>query len=1317
MNFLTRFFLLVALLRAGALLAQPNITQAEYFFDTDPGFGNGIPINITSPSPNVVLNFTPNIAGLSEGFHNLYVRGKDANGFWSLVHARTFQKLATPTSPTISSINPTSGLVGSSVVITGTNFSPLLANNTVRFNGVQATVTNASSTSLTVTVPPGATTGFITVTVGGLNGNSGSNFTVILPNITALEYFFNNDPGPGNGTAITITPGTNIDLTNINIPTTSLPIGWHTLCVRARDANNVWGFYECRRIYVRETPPIIPTPTVSDITQVEFFYNTDNGPGTGATIPISAGQNIDVVNTNLANTLPLGWHTVHVRAKNQNNDWGFYESRRIFVRGAPEPCCTPPSPITELEWFVDSDPGVGLSSTKLVINPSQTNLDLTDQPLDVGAQSLGAHQIYVRAKNADGAWSMTEAASFSVITGCPILNAPSATGLNRCDPGTVTLTAAGASVGETYRWYATNTSLTPLFTGNPFTTPVISVNTTYYVSAYNPTTFCESGRTPVTAGVSGIPKPTLNVTGSLAVCEGVSQVLTAPSGFSSYTWSNGLTNQQITVNTTGTYSVVVNNGICSSPPSDAFNFTVNSKPTKPTISGTGGGSLCGSGSVTLSAPAGSSGYTWSSGETTQNITVTSTGNYSVIVTNAAGCQSIASDVFTVTNANPTKPSITITGSTSLCDGSTVQLSAPSGFGSYAWSNGQTSQNITVSAAGTYTVIVSNGSCSSISSDPVSVSSSSTPSKPAITVNGNTSLCNGAFAVLSAPTGFSNYVWSNGETTRQIVVTNAGNYSVQTGNLSNCLSPTSDNVSITLTGQSCAGATPPAAPSTNNASRCGDGQLSLTASGASAGQEYRWYDALSGGNLLAATASLTIANLTQTTDYYVAVYDPITLLESSRIKTTATVVKLSKPTLQPGVGVTLCSGSTVTVDAPAGFSLYRWRRNGIVLNSTSQQLLISSGGNYTVETSDGTCYSPLSDELVITIITPPAKPIISGNNVICGSGTVKLTASGSGTYLWSTNETTQSINVTAGTYTVSISNGSCFTTSDPFVVASLAIPIKPSISFVGREFICAGAVVALTAPQGFTNYEWSTGATTQTILVDKNDAYTVKVGQDKNCLSVASDPKEVKLGTIQQCGIIPSATNRPPIIKPFTFGVPINGSSKHPLLDLISDADENLDLTTLQVVEQPSINGKASGGKARIDSDYQLEIDYTGLAFAGKENLPLRICDLAGLCIQQVMIIDVVGDVVVYNGITPDGDGINDFMRIQFIDVLEGANKNTVTILDRWGEVVFEVEDYDNQTQVFSGNSSSGSQLPSGIYLYKVVLSNGKKYTGFITLKR
>ena len=77
--------------------------------------------------------------------------------------------------PTITSFSPTSGNVGTSVTITGTNLTGVTA---VRFNGVTATFTASTATSVTATVPTGATTGKITVTTPGGTATSATDFTV-----------------------------------------------------------------------------------------------------------------------------------------------------------------------------------------------------------------------------------------------------------------------------------------------------------------------------------------------------------------------------------------------------------------------------------------------------------------------------------------------------------------------------------------------------------------------------------------------------------------------------------------------------------------------------------------------------------------------------------------------------------------------------------------------------------------------------------------------------------------------------------------------------------------------------------------------------------------------------------------------------------------------------------------------------------------------------------------------------------------------------------------------------------------------------------
>ncbi len=138
---------------------------------------------------------------------------------------------------TISSINPEVGEVGNSIMIMGTNFSPVRSNNKVSFNGVSALVTAATPTALTVTVPEGATAGPITVshyqltvtgpifniisipTISEVSPTSGAEGDIITITGTKFSDIIDNNSIVINGIVATITEATETSIT------TSIPIG------------------------------------------------------------------------------------------------------------------------------------------------------------------------------------------------------------------------------------------------------------------------------------------------------------------------------------------------------------------------------------------------------------------------------------------------------------------------------------------------------------------------------------------------------------------------------------------------------------------------------------------------------------------------------------------------------------------------------------------------------------------------------------------------------------------------------------------------------------------------------------------------------------------------------------------------------------------------------------------------------------------------------------------------------------------------------------------------------------------------------------
>jgi len=193
--------------------------------------------------------------------------------------------------------------------------------------------------------------------------------------------------------------------------------------------------------------------------------------------------------------------------------------------------------------------------------------------------------------------------------------------------------------------------------------------------------------------------------------------------------------------------------------------------------------------------------------------------------------------------------------------------------------------------------------------------------------------------------------------------------------------------------------------------------------------------------------------------------------------------------------------------------------------------------------------------------------------------------------------------------------------------------------------------------------------------------------------------------------ITTISNQPPVINATEATVPIAGSTSIDLTLLISDVDNNLDLTTLKIVNQPS-----SGALAQITNNV-LSIDYIGLNFSGQDRITIEVCDLSGSCTRQELIIEVVGDLNIYTGISPNGDIYNEKWVIQNIELLPDTRENKVSIYNRWGDLVFDIDNYNNDSRVFRGLNKNGVQLPTGIYFYKIEFARDRKsLTGYLNIK-
>lgn len=189
------------------------------------------------------------------------------------------------------------------------------------------------------------------------------------------------------------------------------------------------------------------------------------------------------------------------------------------------------------------------------------------------------------------------------------------------------------------------------------------------------------------------------------------------------------------------------------------------------------------------------------------------------------------------------------------------------------------------------------------------------------------------------------------------------------------------------------------------------------------------------------------------------------------------------------------------------------------------------------------------------------------------------------------------------------------------------------------------------------------------------------------------------------------SNVPPQIDPASTQVKVQGLAEIDLLVLISDADNNLDPASLTIVTQPT-----SGAPATIING-RLQIDYANTTFSGKDQVVISACDITGACSTAIISIDVIGDIIVYNGVSPNGDQLNDIFTIEYIDFLDDTRTNKVSIYNRWGDLVWEGSNYDNERVFFAGISKNGHELPNGNYFFKIEFTGRAPVTGYLSLKK
>jgi len=591
-----------------------------------------------------------------------------------------------------------------------------------------------------------------------------------------------------------------------------------------------------------------------------------------------------------------------------------------------------------------------------------------------------------------------------------------------------------------------------------------------------------------------IPGPTLPQT---TICSGSSVSLNIGPGYTSYLWNNGATTQTISVSpyATTTYTVTVTD---SNGCTGIGSGTVHVIP-DPTLTISGSLSVCNGSSTTLLATSSfpSSSYIWSTGATTQTISVSpsATTTYTVTVTNSYGCIGIGSGTVHVIPY----PTPTISGSLSVCNGSSTTLLATSGFPSYIWSTGATAQSILVNTPGTYVVTVTDvngctGSTSTMVSvgliDPISIFS------PTVVCSGNNAL----LMVLGGNPAYS-YLWNTGETTPNIVVnpTNPINeYSVTATGSGGCTSSASVVIFVddgpilqveSVTDASCG---------LNN------GSISVSVSGGAAPYVYSWshnpgLNSPTATGLVAGVYSVTVTNTFECSASINSIFIGDSTLSLS-------VTNIVSDNCYSSTG----SISVLATDGAAPYT-YSWSHNTGLNSPTATGLFI---GTYTVTVTDANNCTAVQTGTVIGT-TIPTIYTISSSDTSCGNNNGSITVAtvgGTGPfyYTWSHNPGLNSPNATAllaGTYYVTVSDANGCTATTTAAIVNIAGPAIDSI--IPTDATCGinnGTIdVSISGGTAPFNYSWSHNPWLDSPIATTLSAgtYTVTVWDANGCYHSAS----------------------------------------------------------------------------------------------------------------------------------------------------------------------------------------------------------------------
>ncbi|MEP7164511.1 MAG: choice-of-anchor D domain-containing protein [Ferruginibacter sp.] len=404
----------------------PQIIKAEYYFDNLVDFGNGIDIPITTPGTDIDLqNISIMTSGLSEGLHHLYIRTQSADGNWSITNQKQFYVYSDPPYATANNLPQ---------IIKAEYYF----DNLVDFgNGIDIPITTPGTDidlqNISI-MTSGLSEGLhhLYIRTQSADGNwsitNQKQFYVYsdppyatannLPQIIKAEYYFDGLVDFGNGSDIPIaTPGTDIDLQNISINTSGLSEGLHYLYIRTQSEDGKWSITNQKQFYVYSDPPYATANNLPQIIKAEYYFDGLVDFGNGSDIPIATpGTDIDLQNISINTSgLSEGLHYLYIRTQSEDGKWSITNQKQFYVYSDPPYAAANNLPqIIKAEYYFDNmvDFGNGID---IPITTPGTDIDLQDISINTNGLSEGLHHLYIRTKDENGRWSISNNKIFNVV--------------------------------------------------------------------------------------------------------------------------------------------------------------------------------------------------------------------------------------------------------------------------------------------------------------------------------------------------------------------------------------------------------------------------------------------------------------------------------------------------------------------------------------------------------------------------------------------------------------------------------------------------------------------------------------------------------------------------------------------------------------------------------------------------------------------------------------------------------------------------------------------------------------------------------------